>query len=157
MVVAAAFGAGPGDLGEGDGSDGFVGLAVAAAVEASADDSPGAGLDGGGAVGHGELCLGRESLGVADFGEDVGRDQGADAIDLGHGDAGGGDGGGDLGGEAVDLAVQLRDGVDPPPGDLGPAELSAAGILRWYPQRICSRSLWSRLMCWLRALTSSRR
>ena len=40
MVVAVAFGSWFGDLGEGGGVDGFVELAVAAAVEAVALDAP---------------------------------------------------------------------------------------------------------------------
>ena len=76
--------------------DGAVELAVAAAVEAVADDASAAGFEGGGAVGHGELRFGGEPSGVADFGEDVGGGERADAVDVGEGRSGGGDAGADL-------------------------------------------------------------
>ena len=71
MVVGAAFGVGFGDLGDGGDVDGFVELAVAAAVEPVAHDSAAAGFDGGGAVGHREAGFGREPGRVAGFSEDL--------------------------------------------------------------------------------------
>ena len=80
FVAAAAFGVGSGDLGGGGGVDGFVGLSVAAAVEAVACDASRTGLGGCGAVGHRGCCFGAESYGVPGVGQDVGCEAGDCAL-----------------------------------------------------------------------------
>ena len=70
-------------------------LAVASSVESVAFGSSAAGFEGGGSVGHGEFGFGGVAVGVADFGEDLGGGQVADAVDVGEGgprgfDVGGG-------------------------------------------------------------------
>ena len=73
------------DLGDGDGVDGFVELAVPAAVEAVTYNSSGTGFQRRGAVGHRELGFGGVTGGVSHSGEDLGCDQGADSVNVGEG------------------------------------------------------------------------
>ena len=70
-------------LGDGGGVDDPVELAVASSVESVAFGSSAAGFEGGGSVGHGEFGFGGVAAGVADFGEDLGGGQVADAVDVG--------------------------------------------------------------------------
>ena len=82
VVVAAAFAVWAGDLGESDGVDGPVELAVPAPVEPMPHHSPGAGFQRCGPVRHGELCFGRIPAGVANLGEDRRGDQHTDPVDV---------------------------------------------------------------------------
>ena len=82
LVVVASFGVLAGDLGESDGVDGPVDLAVPAAVESVSHHSPGTGFEGCGTVGHGEFVFGGVPVGVSDLGDDGGGDQHTDPVDV---------------------------------------------------------------------------
>ena len=82
LVVAVSFAVSVGDLGQGGGVDGMVEFAVPAAVEPVAHCPSAAGFDGCGAVGHGELVLGRIVAGVAHLRDDGGSDQHTDAVNV---------------------------------------------------------------------------
>jgi len=96
-------------LGDGDHVEGPVQSAVAAAVEAMPVGSAGGRRDGGGAVACGERSGRSEPADVADFAQDAGGVQMADADDAGQGRAGGGDEDFQLGVHGLESAVQGGD------------------------------------------------
>ena len=94
-------------------------LAVASSVEPVSDNSSAAGLDGGGAVGHGEAVLGREAGWVADLGEDLCCGQRSDAVDAGEAGVGVVEQQGDALCHSVDLAAEAAYVADAAAADLG--------------------------------------
>ena len=82
-------------------------------------NSSAAGLDGGGAVGHGEAVLGREAGWVADLGEDLCCGQRSDAVDAGEAGVGVVEHRGDALCHSVDLAAEAAYVADAAAADFG--------------------------------------
>jgi hypothetical protein len=115
----------PGRLCAGDDVQGSVDPAVAAAVEGVPVGASGDHGDGRGAVPGREVVAGGEAPDITDLAEDAGRDDGADAVQLGEAGAGSRDRVLDLRGQLGDLLVEAGQAQEASAGDAGTDAMQA--------------------------------